>query len=98
MEIPPFSSTNPGGLPGAEKSDLAQSGNLRTTLGAVRQLNNLDIADREFAVVRDPASQRFVVQVVDKSSGTVIDQFPPEDILKMLAQLSSNSELSSDTE
>jgi hypothetical protein len=38
-----------------------------------------------FSVVRDPATQRFVVQLIDPESRTVIDQFPAEDIVKRLA-------------
>jgi uncharacterized FlaG/YvyC family protein len=88
MDIPPISRTDPSGPVGANKTDSGQSGNLRNAFAAVRKLNNLDIADREFSVVRDPASHRFVVVVLDRSTGTVLDQFPPEDILKMLTQLS----------
>jgi uncharacterized FlaG/YvyC family protein len=66
-----------------------QKENLSNASAAARQLNNLDIDNREFAVVRDPESNRFVVVVREKSTGTVLDQFPPEDILRMLSQLSS---------
>lgn len=43
-----------------------------------------DATTGKFSVVRDPATQRFVVQLADPESKTVIDQFPPEDIVKRL--------------
>jgi uncharacterized FlaG/YvyC family protein len=58
-------------------------------LEAARKLNSLQIAGREYSVVRDPQSQRFVVVVLDEKTGTVLDQFPPEEILRMLAQLAA---------
>lgn len=87
MEISPISGSS--GAAGAGKSGTAASESLGITFAAVNRLNSLSSADREFAVVRDPGSSRFVVIVRDKSTGTVLDQFPPEDILKMLSQLSS---------
>ena len=58
----------------------------------VRTLNAQNIADREFAVVRDPESQKFVIRVIDRTTGDVIDQFPPEDILKLLSQFKPANE------
>jgi uncharacterized FlaG/YvyC family protein len=87
MEISPISGS--GGAAGAGHSITAASESLSTALAAVSRLNSLSTADREFAVVRDPGSSRFVIVLRDKSTGTVLDQFPPEDILKMLSQLSS---------
>ncbi|MGA2717146.1 MAG: hypothetical protein ABSG41_29035 [Bryobacteraceae bacterium] len=62
---------------------------MRSATASARILNDLNIADREFKVVRDPASQRFVMVVVEQSTGTVLDQYPAEDVLKMLSQLSA---------
>ena len=72
----------------ARQSDTVQSESLRNASTAARKLNSLDISDREFATIRDPQSHRFVVVVLERSTGTVLDQFPPEDILKLLSQLS----------
>jgi hypothetical protein len=50
------------------------------------QLRSLgDGAGARFSVVRDPATQRFVVQVVDPVSKTVVDQFPAEEMIKRRA-------------
>jgi uncharacterized FlaG/YvyC family protein len=89
MQISPISGSSGSGAAGAGPSNTAISENLRNAVAAASRLNSLSIEDREFAVVRDPGSNRFVVVVRDKSTGTVLDQFPPEEILKMLSQLSS---------
>jgi hypothetical protein len=64
----------------SSSSDLAQLRVIRTHL---RSLGDGDAA--RFSVVRDPATQRFVVQVLDPESKTVVDQFPAENILKRQA-------------
>jgi uncharacterized FlaG/YvyC family protein len=89
MEVSPIGATALHSSTGAAQPDPAQTENLRNAFTAARKLNGLEIADREFAVVRDPDSHRFVVVVLERSTGTVLDQFPPEDILKMLSQLST---------
>jgi uncharacterized FlaG/YvyC family protein len=66
----------------------ANSDSLRQAVTAVNRLNNANIVDREFAVVRDPATQRFVVLVRERSTGTVLDQIPAESIVRMMAQFS----------
>ena len=86
MQISPISGSS--GAAGAGQSGTAAFESLRTAFAAASRLNSLSIEDREFAVVRDPGSNRFVIVMRDKSTGTVLDQFPPEDILKMLSQLS----------
>ena len=48
-------------------------------------LRSLGLVGARFTVVRDPATQRFVVQMLDPDSRTVLDQFPAENILKQLA-------------
>jgi hypothetical protein len=73
------------GIPGAS----SQPSNERTAFEAARKLNNLQISGREYSVIRDPQSQKFVVVVLDEKTGSVLDQFPPEEILKMLQGLAA---------
>ena len=61
---------------------------LKNQLDALRR----SIPDKEISVVRDPQSNRFVVQVLDTGTGKVIDQFPSETILKVLSRLITNKE------
>lgn len=60
-------------------SDLIVQGQLRAHL---RMLGTS--TGHEFVVLRDPATQRFVVQVLEPGTKTVLDQFPMESILKQL--------------
>ena len=55
---------------------------LRQARAYVRTLG--DTVGGQFAVVRDPATQRFVVQILDPNTREVLDQFPAESILKKL--------------
>jgi uncharacterized FlaG/YvyC family protein len=91
MEVLPISRTDANGSQTAG-ADSVQTDNLRNAFTAARKLNGLEIADREFKVMRDPASHSFVIVVMDRSTGTVLDQFPPEDVLKMLSQIASANE------
>jgi uncharacterized FlaG/YvyC family protein len=86
MEVPPI--IGQGITHNTGPFDTNQSEGARNAFTAARKLNSLDIANREFTVVRDSASQRFKIVVLDGQTGAVLDQFPPEDILKMLAQIS----------
>jgi uncharacterized FlaG/YvyC family protein len=86
MEITSLNRIAAAGSRNPEQSELDRNDALRNAHTTVRTLNSRNIPDREFAIVRDPASHRFVVQVLDRTTGDVIDQFPPEDILKFLSQ------------
>lgn len=94
MEVTPLNRAETSSPSAPEQSDLDRNEQLRSALSAVRTLNNLDTADREFSVVRDAQSQKFVIRVVDRTTGDVIDQFPPEDILNLLSQLGTPGGLS----
>jgi len=84
MDVSPINNAN--------AADGSASGTdvLQRAVTAVRGLNNLGLSDREFAVTRDPMTHRFVVVVLDRGTGAVLDQFPPEEVLRMLSQLSSS--------
>jgi len=92
MEVPPLSRIDAAGSRTQEKSGLDGSEALRNAFATVRNLNAQEFPDREFAIVRDPQSQKFVIHVINRVTGDVIDQFPPEDILKMLSQFNPANE------
>ncbi|TCL70986.1 flagellar protein FlaG [Hydrogenispora ethanolica] len=55
---------------------------------AVEVANQLmEEVDLSFKYYRDEATHIDVIQVVDDATGDVIKQFPPEDILKMVAKM-----------
>jgi hypothetical protein len=89
MGLAPLSRIDGAGSRQPSQSDLDRNETLRTALAGVRALNARGIPGREFAIVRDPDSHRFVLRVVDRATGEVVDQFPPEEILRMLSQFSA---------
>jgi uncharacterized FlaG/YvyC family protein len=74
---------------GSSAASQARDETLQKAAVAVRLLNSVSDTDREFSVARDPQTQKFVIIVRDRATGTAIDQFPPEDVLKMLSQMDS---------
>lgn len=89
MEVTPLNSIDAAGSRTSHQPDASET--LRNAYATVRSLNARNISDREFAIVRDPQSQKFVIYVIDRTTGDVVDQFPPEDILKMLSQFGSSA-------
>lgn len=92
MEVTSLGRIGDPGSGAPDQSELDRNEPVRNALTTVRTLNGLNIPDREFSVVRDPQTQKFVVRVVDRNTGDVIDQFPPEDILNLLSQFATTSE------
>ena len=70
--------------PGFDKTET-----LVKIAAAVRNLNSLHIHERQFVIMRDPESHKFVVRILDRTTGDTIDQFPSEDVLAMAAQFES---------
>jgi uncharacterized FlaG/YvyC family protein len=92
MEVTSLNRVDTAGSGTPDHSEVDRNEPLRNAMSTVRTLNSLNIPDREFAVVRDPQSQKFVIRVVDRTTGDVIDQFPPEDILNLVSQFAATSE------
>jgi uncharacterized FlaG/YvyC family protein len=92
MEVPPLSRIDAAGSQTQGKSGPDGNEALRNAFATVRNLNAQEFPDREFAIVRDPQSEKFVIHVINRVTGDVIDQFPPEDILKMLSQFNPANE------
>jgi len=91
MEVTSLGRVDTAGSGTPDHSEVDNHELLRNAFTTVRTLNSLNISDREFAVVRDPQSQKFVIRVVDRTTGDVVDQFPPEDILNLLSQFAATS-------
>jgi hypothetical protein len=69
----------------ADSQAAGSSGDI-TQLRFIRSyVRSLGEGGARYSVVRDPDTQRFVVQVVDPVSKAVLDQFPAEDIVKRQA-------------
>jgi len=67
-----------------EQADAQQA-----VVAAVRALNKSELlgSDRELQFTRDSQTQKMVIQIVDSQSGDVVDQLPPETVLRILANL-----------
>jgi len=59
----------------------------QAVVAAVRALNRSELlgSDRELQFARDSQTQKMVIQIVDSRSGDVLDQVPPEQVLRMMA-------------
>ena len=65
-----------------EDADVNQA-----VVAAVRALNRSELlgSDRELQFARDSQTQKMVIQIVDSQSGDVLDQIPPEQVLRIMA-------------
>jgi uncharacterized FlaG/YvyC family protein len=58
-------------------------------VAAVREINKAELMgqNRELNFTRDPQTRQPVIQILDQSTGDVIDQLPPESLLLLAQQL-----------
>jgi uncharacterized FlaG/YvyC family protein len=89
MEIGPVNRvilTPPTSAPAPSREDVTM---VRQIITAIRGINKSEMLgqNRALAFVRDPDTQRPVIQVVDRETGEVIDQIPTEVVLQMNAEL-----------
>ena len=58
-------------------------------VSAVQELNQSELMgeDRELAYRRDPKTGQFVVQILKRETGDVVDQIPPEVLLRLQQEL-----------
>ena len=58
------------------------------TVTAVRALNKSELlGNHELLFARDSATRTTVIQIVERNTGEVLEQIPPEQVLQMMAQL-----------
>ena len=59
----------------------------KAVVAAVRALNKSEFLGngRELQFKRDSQTQKMVIQIVDSKSGDVLDQIPPEQVLRIMA-------------
>ena len=67
---------------------------MQQVVAAIHRLNRPELIERgrEFKLRRRPAGQRATVDVVDRETGEVIDELPPEAVLRMMAELEKDRE------
>jgi uncharacterized FlaG/YvyC family protein len=62
---------------------------VRQIVAAVREINKAELMgeNRQLNFTRDPETKLPVIQIVDQSTGDVIDQLPAESLLLLAEQL-----------
>jgi len=92
MEVTPI--VKPDWMGAFDAVDRTLKGADPTTqiIHAVRQLNKAEFMgdSHELKFMRDEETQRPVVKIVNRETGEVIDEVPPQNILHMLADLDKN--------
>lgn len=87
MNVTPINRTEGAAQGNQAAEESSQLELRRTVVAGTRMLNDLRITNRNLTVARDPDSHRFIVLLLNRTTGEVIDQFPPENIVKVLSQL-----------
>jgi uncharacterized FlaG/YvyC family protein len=69
----------------SNENDMA----VREVVTAVHEVNKSQLMGegRQLTFSRDPQTRRLVIQIIDQSTGAVIDQIPPETLLQLAQQL-----------
>jgi flagellar protein FlaG len=59
----------------------------QAVVAAIRALNKSELlgSERELQFARDSQTQKMVIQIVDRQSGDVLNQIPPEQVLQIMA-------------
>ena len=67
---------------------------MRQLIAAIRGLNQPEFSEqgREFKLRRRAPGRRPMVDVVDRETGEVLDELPPEEVLRMMAELDKQPE------
>jgi uncharacterized FlaG/YvyC family protein len=91
MDIRPVNSIGANALVSASAPSPAAENDVlvRQVVSAVREVNKSELMGqgRQLTFTRDPQTRQPVIQIVDQSTGDVIDQIPPESALQLAAQL-----------
>ena len=89
MEIGPVNRTTMNAPVNAQLPSQGAQSFVRQIVTAVRGVNQSELLGegRELAFTRDPDTHMPVIQIVERATGDVIDQIPPEVLLRMKAQL-----------
>jgi len=89
MEIGPINPINVSAAINAPATTQDSVAYVRQLVTAIRGLNKSELLGqgRELSFTRDPDTQRPVIQILDRDSGEVIDQIPPEMVLQMATEV-----------
>jgi uncharacterized FlaG/YvyC family protein len=89
MEIPRVDSIGTSTAVGTPASSNEKDVPVREVVTAVHELNKSELMGegRQLSFTRDPQTRKPVIQIIDQSTGEVVDQIPPETVLQLAQQL-----------
>lgn len=94
MEINPLSLISPLTPPNPNAKLEGPTELTRAAVAAVRALNKTEMFgdDRQLLFARDSETRKPVIRIVSRKTGEVLDQLPPEHVLRIMASLSMPKE------
>lgn len=89
MEIGPASRVDLSAPVNSQTTSQDWGQNDRQVVAAIQWLNQAEWLgqDRELTYKRDQKTGKFVIQILDRQTGDVVDQIPPESVLRLVTQL-----------
>jgi flagellar protein FlaG len=89
MEIPRVDSIGASTAVHTPTSTSEKDAPVREVVAAVHEVNRSELMGegRQLTFSRDPETRRPVIQIIDQSTGEVIDQIPSETVLQLAQQL-----------
>ncbi|MGC9949768.1 MAG: flagellar protein FlaG [Bryobacteraceae bacterium] len=89
MEIGPASRVDMSAPVTSQTSSQDWLPNDRQAIAAVQWLNQAEWLgqDRELTYKHDPKTGKLVIQIRDRDTGDVVDQIPPESVLRLVTEL-----------
>jgi uncharacterized FlaG/YvyC family protein len=89
MDIPRFDSIGTNAWVSIPTPTNENEMAVREVVTAVHEVNKSELMGegRQLTFSRDPQTRRPVIQIIDQSTGDVIDQIPPETLLQLTQQL-----------
>lgn len=71
----------------AAREEPATTALEKTLETILKEVLGEDFSSRRLSIAQDEATGRFVYRVIDVNTGEVIRQYPPDEILKIVAQI-----------
>jgi uncharacterized FlaG/YvyC family protein len=89
MELPPVNAVSSGITVREPNPSTDNDLPARQVVAAVHDVNKTELMGegRQLTFARDPETRRRVIQIVDQKTGDVLDQIPPETVLRLAGQL-----------
>ena len=94
MDIGPVNRLNVSAPVDSPVTSPQESSIVREIVTAIRGLNQSELMgqDRQLTFARDPDTRRPVIRIVERETGHVIDQIPPETVLQLMADMEKNQQ------